>query len=295
MSVRSRHDPSDTEDRLSQEYLQPYFMSKLADKSRCVVLTAGDNLDIFGLKFNVYGTDPPGYGIIDANTTIFAAADTANEFSRIHVVPFSDTLPSAYNFDIFGDYVRPFFAKAVLDRFTLGQTFLQNGVQFKVVATDPVSETCRVGDSTEIFCEGCLHPTAQNLLSPDQASRLSAFPPGLQMLLLNSDMFGDGTVAERIIRAQERHQQVQQSARTQEHIQRATRELTWSPELVSELRTEQTECVVCLSEFQDGDRIRALQCDHIFHADCVDEWLGRDSHCPLCRNSFVSRQQSRRR
>ncbi|KAF3921245.1 hypothetical protein ABW21_db0205442 [Orbilia brochopaga] len=48
-------------------------------------------------------------------------------------------------------------------------------------------------------------------------------------------------------------------------------------------------CLVCLSDFEDGELCRQLvQCQHVFHRDCIDEWLttGRNS-CPLCRGQGV--------
>lgn len=35
----------------------------------------------------------------------------------------------------------------------------------------------------------------------------------------------------------------------------------------------QTECAICLSDFERGDRIRVLPCKHIFHMEEIDEWL----------------------
>ena len=36
---------------------------------------------------------------------------------------------------------------------------------------------------------------------------------------------------------------------------------------------QQVECAICLSEFAEGDRVRILPCQHIFHLEEVDEWL----------------------
>ena len=33
------------------------------------------------------------------------------------------------------------------------------------------------------------------------------------------------------------------------------------------------ECVVCLSSFTQGDELRELACGHVFHRDCIDQWL----------------------
>lgn len=46
------------------------------------------------------------------------------------------------------------------------------------------------------------------------------------------------------------------------------------------------ECVVCLEEFEDGEKGRTLpKCGHNFHLDCIDMWLHSHSTCPLCRAS----------
>lgn len=44
------------------------------------------------------------------------------------------------------------------------------------------------------------------------------------------------------------------------------------------------ECAVCLCEFEDDENIRLLpKCSHVFHADCIDEWLSSHVTCPVCR------------
>ncbi|CAK9143168.1 unnamed protein product [Ilex paraguariensis] len=45
-------------------------------------------------------------------------------------------------------------------------------------------------------------------------------------------------------------------------------------------------CPICLSEYQPKDALRTIpDCNHYFHAKCIDEWLKLNATCPLCRNS----------
>lgn len=45
-------------------------------------------------------------------------------------------------------------------------------------------------------------------------------------------------------------------------------------------------CSICLSEYQPKETLRSIpECNHYFHANCIDEWLTLNATCPLCRNS----------
>ncbi|KAH6824744.1 hypothetical protein C2S53_010819 [Perilla frutescens var. hirtella] len=53
---------------------------------------------------------------------------------------------------------------------------------------------------------------------------------------------------------------------------------------VSKKPSHGAECAICLSMFQEGEKVKVLPlCRHGFHSDCVDEWLRTRSSCPLCR------------
>ncbi|KAL2342074.1 hypothetical protein Fmac_010014 [Flemingia macrophylla] len=52
---------------------------------------------------------------------------------------------------------------------------------------------------------------------------------------------------------------------------------------------EGTECVVCLSEFQEDESLRLLpKCHHAFHLPCIDTWLRSHTNCPMCRAPIVN-------
>ncbi|KAI3953551.1 hypothetical protein MKX01_016290 [Papaver californicum] len=49
-----------------------------------------------------------------------------------------------------------------------------------------------------------------------------------------------------------------------------------------------TECVICISEFGPGEKIRILpKCNHGFHTKCIDKWLSSHSSCPTCRHCLI--------
>ncbi|XP_017795984.1 PREDICTED: uncharacterized protein LOC108577352 [Habropoda laboriosa] len=53
------------------------------------------------------------------------------------------------------------------------------------------------------------------------------------------------------------------------------------------------KCTICLSEFEDCETVRRLPCMHLFHIDCVDQWLCTNKRCPICRvdiESFPQRE-----
>jgi len=43
------------------------------------------------------------------------------------------------------------------------------------------------------------------------------------------------------------------------------------------------ECSICLEHFIEDEPIIQLKCNHIFHAQCIDDWLQIQENCPLCR------------
>lgn len=44
------------------------------------------------------------------------------------------------------------------------------------------------------------------------------------------------------------------------------------------------ECSVCISSLEDEEIARILpNCNHTFHAECIDMWLVTHSTCPICR------------
>ena len=46
-------------------------------------------------------------------------------------------------------------------------------------------------------------------------------------------------------------------------------------------------CSICLEDFSDEKEILILDCKHIYHNECIIEWIYKDTSCPLCRSSSL--------
>jgi hypothetical protein len=49
--------------------------------------------------------------------------------------------------------------------------------------------------------------------------------------------------------------------------------------------SEKEACAICLDEFCETKLIAELKCNskHIFHLDCLTEWVKKNDICPICR------------
>jgi hypothetical protein len=53
-----------------------------------------------------------------------------------------------------------------------------------------------------------------------------------------------------------------------------------------DLPDETMNCTICFEQYEIGNSIKFLPCDHHFHCDCVDEWLNLKDTCPLCKKNI---------
>ncbi|CAN4111450.1 unnamed protein product [Withania somnifera] len=45
-------------------------------------------------------------------------------------------------------------------------------------------------------------------------------------------------------------------------------------------------CPICLAEYHPKEIVKCIpECEHCFHAECIDEWLKINGTCPVCRNN----------
>jgi len=48
------------------------------------------------------------------------------------------------------------------------------------------------------------------------------------------------------------------------------------------------ECTVCKENFSESEKCKVLPCKHLFHGDCIKQWLGIHNTCPICRYEFLT-------
>ncbi|XP_010533076.1 PREDICTED: RING finger protein 141-like [Tarenaya hassleriana] len=55
-----------------------------------------------------------------------------------------------------------------------------------------------------------------------------------------------------------------------------------------EMGLESETCSICLQDFlgSSNKNLIHLPCSHVFHSDCVFEWLRKQNSCPLCRREI---------
>jgi E3 ubiquitin-protein ligase RNF38/44 len=64
--------------------------------------------------------------------------------------------------------------------------------------------------------------------------------------------------------------------------------VTINDDNVSQLNGENSTCPICLNEMIIGEEARVMECKHIFHKQCLDEWLRVNASCPTCRKSIFN-------
>ena len=55
---------------------------------------------------------------------------------------------------------------------------------------------------------------------------------------------------------------------------------------LTEEQKKDAKCAICITEFEDDEDVRVMQCDHFFHQDCIDPYLEKYNNiCPMCRGN----------
>ncbi|KAL3506402.1 hypothetical protein ACH5RR_031784 [Cinchona calisaya] len=56
---------------------------------------------------------------------------------------------------------------------------------------------------------------------------------------------------------------------------------------------DENVCAICLDEMVNAIDLRAMNCNHAFHGNCILNWLSRKLECPVCRYSPIERSNEK--
>jgi hypothetical protein len=56
---------------------------------------------------------------------------------------------------------------------------------------------------------------------------------------------------------------------------------------VNIIQPSQNGCVICISDYQQNEKIKKLPCGHYYHSECLDNWLSHQLKCPMCNTILV--------
>lgn len=66
-------------------------------------------------------------------------------------------------------------------------------------------------------------------------------------------------------------------------------------EILAKSGTSNQVCAICFSDYESGDVQRKLPCGHLFHIECVDQWILKQANtdhskppaCPMCARPVI--------
>ena len=67
------------------------------------------------------------------------------------------------------------------------------------------------------------------------------------------------------------------------HNKKDNIELKMSPHTFSNTDNEEKLCTICIEDFEEGNSCIKLKCGHIFHENCISDWVKYNPQCPVCR------------
>jgi len=53
-----------------------------------------------------------------------------------------------------------------------------------------------------------------------------------------------------------------------------------------QLYSENYQCIICMEEFEEKEKVKLLPCGHIFHINCIKQWLLKQKSCPFCKSEI---------
>jgi len=55
---------------------------------------------------------------------------------------------------------------------------------------------------------------------------------------------------------------------------------------LNENNLDNDRCPICLEDYNIGDTLNELICNHFYHKKCINNWIISNNNCPICRSSI---------
>ena len=55
---------------------------------------------------------------------------------------------------------------------------------------------------------------------------------------------------------------------------------------LNENNNDNETCPICLEDYNIGDTLNELICNHFYHKKCINNWIISNNNCPICRSSI---------
>lgn len=160
---------------------------------------------------------------------------------------------------------------------------------FDVIAIDPFTKVkrcgrCRNPGHVRNMCPmtSSQRPNTRERVRMTEANstediRIHPSPPGGRSISRTvSEIMDD------IVESANQHRR--RRVRRQQHVEYQMSEPITTPPV------KDSNCQICLSKIEDN--YIYLECFHMYHTDCIKEWLPRSASCPICKARVKTTKQS---
>lgn len=256
-----------------------------------------------------------GLAFPDCQIIIREDSQLGLEFDSVHIAPLIDTIPEVYNVHLYTELLEPHLVSRPLELFAEGDIITISSVQFKIIQSKPESRPLsgaiesaalsfrsieqlldlrprnprrrRIGPHTQLYLSLPILPHWIDILPRHCAEVVMMLPIALQTMCIVQFLHQTSAAdIERVLNAN-RLLKMTNSINRLENIRLRLESLVLpapSPQGSSTSQSKECFCAVCLSEDQ-GNLIK-LPCEHIFHMECIANWLLRTQSCPMCKAEF---------
>lgn len=59
--------------------------------------------------------------------------------------------------------------------------------------------------------------------------------------------------------------------------------------IITEMPYGDPECAICFEEYQNNQKLCQTPCSHIFHTQCLQNWLSINDKCPMCNHQNIKK------